>query len=54
MRSDSNFRTALAFLAMFFLSLATLPAQTPTFTQTIVFGDSLSDDGNVRHVMEDQ
>src|SRR5262245_24606694 len=25
----------------------------PTFTQTVVFGDSLSDDGNVRHVMED-
>ena len=28
-------------------------AQAPTFTQTVVFGDSLSDDGNVRHVMED-
>jgi phospholipase/lecithinase/hemolysin len=29
-------------------------AQTaPVFSQTIVFGDSLSDDGNVRHVMED-
>ena len=25
----------------------------PTFTQTVVFGDSLSDDGNVRHIMED-
>jgi len=30
-------------------------AQTaPVFSQIIVFGDSLSDDGNVRHVMEDQ
>ena len=28
-------------------------AQAPTFTQTVVFGDSLSDDGNVRHLMED-
>jgi phospholipase/lecithinase/hemolysin len=26
----------------------------PTFTQTVVFGDSLSDDGNVRHITEDQ
>ena len=30
-------------------------AQTaPVFSQIVVFGDSLSDDGNVRHVMEDQ
>jgi phospholipase/lecithinase/hemolysin len=30
-------------------------AQTaPVFTQVVVFGDSLSDDGNVRHLMEDQ
>src|SRR6476660_3081424 len=25
----------------------------PVFSQIVVFGDSLSDDGNVRHVMED-
>ena len=30
-------------------------AQTaPVFSQIVVFGDSLSDDGNVGHVMEDQ
>lgn len=30
-------------------------AQTaPVFSQIVVFGDSLSDDGNVRHVLEDQ
>ena len=26
----------------------------PVFSQVVVFGDSLSDDGNVRHIMEDQ
>ncbi len=29
-------------------------AQAPVFTQVIVFGDSLSDDGNIRHRLEDQ
>ncbi|MGH8164691.1 MAG: SGNH/GDSL hydrolase family protein, partial [Rhodanobacteraceae bacterium] len=26
----------------------------PTFSQVVVFGDSLSDDGNIRHLLEDQ
>ncbi|MBA3963082.1 MAG: SGNH/GDSL hydrolase family protein [Chthoniobacterales bacterium] len=29
-------------------------AQAPAFSQVVVFGDSLSDDGNVRHLLEDQ
>ncbi len=28
-------------------------AQAPSFTQVVVFGDSLSDDGNIRHRLED-
>ncbi len=40
-------------------ALLTLPTSgraqaAPVFSQTVVFGDSLSDDGNVRHIMEDQ
>ena len=46
-------RAWLASLAIVCMSLSMVSAQTPTFTQTVVFGDSLSDDGNVRHVMED-
>ena len=31
-----------------------ISAQTaPTFSQVVVFGDSLSDDGNLRHRIED-
>jgi phospholipase/lecithinase/hemolysin len=46
-------RLVLLSLATLFIPLSTAWAQTPAFTQTVVFGDSLSDDGNVRHVMED-
>ena len=49
-----NHRITLIALGMFFASLSVAWSQTPTFTQTVVFGDSLSDDGNVRHLMEDQ
>jgi len=55
-----SFHRAFGYLSFLLLTtLFTLGssgwAQTvPTFTQTIVFGDSLSDNGNVRHVMEDE
>jgi len=49
----SHLHTALTSLAMLCLPLSMASAQAPTFTQTVVFGDSLSDDGNLRHVMED-
>ena len=40
-------------------ALLTLPTSgraqaAPVFSQVVVFGDSLSDDGNVRHIMEDK
>src|SRR5215210_928378 len=44
-----------AAIAFFTLALTTFFApqtraqEAPTFTQVIVFGDSLSDDGNIRH-----
>jgi phospholipase/lecithinase/hemolysin len=39
----------------FFLLVPPLVAQSaPAFTQVIVFGDSLSDDGNIRNRLEDQ
>ena len=46
----------LAALAATLLVLApNVSAQTvPAFSQVIVFGDSLSDDGNIRHRLEDQ
>src|SRR5947207_7623080 len=50
----STRHAALASLVTLFLPMSLNWAQTTSFTQTIVFGDSLSDDGNVRHVMEDQ
>src|SRR5689334_25445935 len=44
----------LSLLVTLFLLTPSAWAQTaPAFTQVVVFGDSLSDDGNVRHVMED-
>ena len=54
---DSSFRrrcfTCLVLTLLFFAP--PLLAQTaPAFTQVIVFGDSLSDDGNIRHRLEDQ
>ena len=45
---------SLSLLVTLFMLTPSAWAQTaPVFSQTIVFGDSLSDDGNVRHVMED-
>ncbi len=40
----------LCFLSLALVAVPRLPAQqAPVFTQIIVFGDSLSDDGNIRH-----
>ncbi len=44
---------SLPLLATLLILTSSGSAQTPTFTQTVVFGDSLSDVGNVRHRMED-
>ena len=49
------------FLYLFFVLLAAMlglaasgwAQSAPVFSQVVIFGDSLSDDGNVRHVMED-
>jgi phospholipase/lecithinase/hemolysin len=54
---DPSFRRrCFAFVALTFVLLVpSLFAQSlPTFTQVIVFGDSLSDDGNIRNRLEDQ
>jgi len=42
------------FAAALLVCAPNLFAQAPTFTQVIVFGDSLSDDGNIRHRLEDE
>ena len=53
----TNFTRRLLLPLSLFVLLATTPqgfAQSaPTFTQVVVFGDSLSDDGNIRHRLED-
>ena len=55
-----SFRPKLHHLSLGLLAaLLTLPTSggaqaAPVFSQIVVFGDSLSDDGNVRHIMEDQ
>lgn len=55
-----SFRPRLHHLSLALLAaLLALPASgwaqaAPVFSQIVVFGDSLSDDGNVRHIMEDQ
>ena len=55
-----SFRPKLYHLSLVLLAaLLTLPASdgaqaAPVFSQIVVFGDSLSDDGNVRHIMEDK
>ena len=54
---DRSFRRyCLAFIALtLLLFVPRLFAQSaPTFSQVIVFGDSLSDDGNIRNRLEDQ
>ncbi|HEY3662840.1 MAG TPA: SGNH/GDSL hydrolase family protein [Chthoniobacterales bacterium] len=49
-----RFRVALILLAFAF-SCAGLKAQVvPTFSKVVVFGDSLSDDGNIQHVVKDK
>ena len=56
----ASFRPKLHHLSLVLLAgLLALPASSwaqaaPVFSQIVVFGDSLSDDGNVRHIMEDQ
>src|SRR5438105_15035350 len=45
--------SAAATLILFILAGGTLQAQAPIFTQIIVFGDSLSDDGNFAHRTRD-
>lgn len=48
-------RIVLPFVVLAFLGLSQVLAQTtPIFSQVIVFGDSLSDDGNIRNRLEDQ
>ena len=45
--------SAAAILTLFILAGGALQAQAPSFTQIIVFGDSLSDDGNIAHRVRD-
>ena len=44
---------AAAMLILFILAGGALQAQAPIFTQIVVFGDSLSDDGNIAHRVRD-
>ncbi|MDQ3197895.1 MAG: SGNH/GDSL hydrolase family protein [Verrucomicrobiota bacterium] len=54
MRPSTRFFLCLA-LASLTLFAPNLSAQSvPAFTQVIVFGDSLSDDGNIRHRLEEE
>lgn len=54
-----SFRSGLRHAPLALLILLLIPMSSgwvqsaPVFSQIVVFGDSLSDDGNVRHVMED-
>ena len=41
-------------LALLFFVPPLFAQSAPTFSQVIVFGDSLSDDGNIRNRLEDQ
>ena len=45
--------SAATTLTLFVFAGGALQAQAPTFTQIVVFGDSLSDDGNVAHRTRD-
>jgi Phospholipase/lecithinase/hemolysin len=47
-------RALLLAVGWMVLCVATAWAQTPSFTQIIVFGDSLSDDGNIAHRTRDR
>jgi len=44
---------AAVMLILFILAGGALQAQAPIFTQIVVFGDSLSDDGNIAHRVRD-
>ncbi len=56
MTSSARFRLLLALGLLVVPGFGSkLSAQSvPTFSQVIIFGDSLSDDGNIRHRLEDQ
>ncbi len=57
MKTTSSARRLFLPLLLFALALAFVPrgfAAVPDFTQVVLFGDSLSDDGNIRHRLEDQ
>ena len=45
--------TKLLSVAIFLATPILVNAQAPAFTQVIVFGDSLSDDGNIAHRARD-
>jgi phospholipase/lecithinase/hemolysin len=54
---DPSFRRhyfASIILALLFSGPSLFAQSAPTFSQVIVFGDSLSDDGNIRNRLEDQ
>ena len=46
------FRWFLVLTALVFLSSYLGAQSLPVFSQVVVFGDSLSDDGNIRHIDE--
>lgn len=56
-RYQSNFYQqilfAIGWMALCFSATNQAGAQTPSFTQIVVFGDSLSDDGNIAHRTRD-
>ena len=53
-RPTSHYLSLLLLTAFLWVAATCWAQAAPVFSQIVVFGDSLSDDGNVRHVMEDQ
>ena len=53
-RPKFHYLSLLPLAVLFGLAASSWAQTAPVFSQIVVFGDSLSDDGNVRHVMEDQ
>lgn len=51
--SRRRLTTSLLSLLVVLFAWSTAQAQTPVFNQIVVFGDSLSDDGNVAHLTRD-
>lgn len=49
-----RFRLAAIAAALLLIAPNVFAQGTPAFSQVIVFGDSLSDDGNIKHVVEDK